>query len=184
MQADRKTVLDFEKIRKTPVVDTTVHDNYMVLLNANSYQKGGWVLHMLRRKLGEEAYWKGIRNYYAKYDGGNANSDDLRNMMEQASGQDLKSFFKQWLYTAGTPHLYITWKYIADKKAVELNITQKQNTLFDFPLEFSIGNKLHTMAVKNKTTTVQIPLKEKPASVIIDPNVNLLSGFEVKEEIE
>jgi aminopeptidase N len=184
MQADRKTVLDFEKIRKTPVVDTTVHSNYMVLLNANSYQKGGWVLHMLRRKLGEEAYWKGIRNYYAKYDGGNANTDDLRAILEQASGQNLEQFFKQWLYAPGTPRLYITWKYNADKKAVELNITQKQNRPFDFPLEFSIGNKLHTMAVKNKTTTIQIPLKEKPASIIIDPNVNLLSGFEVKEEIQ
>ena len=53
-------------------------------------------------------FWKGIRNYYAKYKGSNANTDDLRKVMEQASGQDLKLFFKQWLYTAGHPHLNIS----------------------------------------------------------------------------
>ncbi len=47
--ADRTKVLRFEKLRLTPVVDTAVKNNYMQLLNANSYQKGGWVLHMLRR---------------------------------------------------------------------------------------------------------------------------------------
>ena len=70
--ADRTNVFKFEEKRNSPVVDTTVKGNYMQLLNANSYQKGGWVLHMLRRKLGENMFWKGIRAYYKKYDGGNA----------------------------------------------------------------------------------------------------------------
>ncbi|MGZ3811255.1 MAG: M1 family aminopeptidase, partial [Mucilaginibacter sp.] len=138
LKEDRRTVLEFEKSRKTPVVDTGVHSDYMVLLNANSYQKGGWVLHMLRIKLGDDVYWKGIRAYYAKYKNSNANTDDLRAMMEQASGQNLEPFFKQWLRTPGTPHLTITWKYDAAKKAVELSITQKQETLFEFPLEVSV----------------------------------------------
>ncbi len=184
LKTDRETVLNFEKSSKTPVVDTTVHSNYMVLLNANSYQKGSWVLHMLRRKLGEDAYWKGIRNYYAKYDGSNANTDDLRTVLEQTSGQNLEQFFKQWLYTPGTPHLSITWKYDTSKKAIELHITQKQDVLFDFPLEMSIGGKRHTITVKNKITTLHVPLKVKPSSVVIDPNVNLLAAFLVKEEIQ
>ncbi|HEY8784819.1 MAG TPA: M1 family metallopeptidase [Mucilaginibacter sp.] len=179
LYADRETVLKFEKRRLTPVVDTTVKSNYMQMLNANSYQKGGWVLHMLRRKLGETSFWKGIRYYYAKYDGCDANTDDLREVMEQASGQDLKQFFTQWLYTPGHPQLDINWKYDAAKGVVELNITQRQNTLFEFPLGVSIDHKLRTIYVKDKNTVVHFPITAKPSAVVVDPDVNLLAGFEV-----
>jgi aminopeptidase N len=150
----------------------------MVLLNANSYQKGGWVLHMLRRKLGETTYWKGIRNYYAKYDGGNANTDDLRTVMEQASGQDLKQFFKQWLYTTGTPHLKYAWVYDGDKKVIDITIVQQQESHFEFPLQFMVDNKIQTFAIKNKLTHLKFSVITNPVKVIIDPNVNLLAQFE------
>jgi len=184
LKADRETVFDFEKKRKTAVVDTTVHDNYMVLLNANSYQKGGWVLHMLRRKLGDEAYWKGIRAYYKKYDGKNANSENLRTELENASGQNLQQFFKQWIYTAGAPHLNINWHYNAIKKSVDITVTQKQAVAFDFPLEVSVAGKSHILSVKNKTKSLSIPVKAKPSAISVDPNVNLLAAFEVKEAIQ
>jgi len=177
---DKGTVFNFEKRRQTPVVDTAEH-NYMQLLNANSYQKGGWILQMLRLKLGKEAFWKGIRSYYAKYDGGNANSTDLRVMMEQASGKDLKQFFKQWLYTAGHPKLNIGWKYIAAKNVVELNIVQNQDILFEFPLQIALDKKLQDISIKERITIIQIPVNGKPKTVIADPNVNLLASFEVAE---
>jgi aminopeptidase N len=181
LAADRVTVIKFEKRRLTPVVDTAVKTNYMQLLNANSYQKGGWVLHMLRHKLGDEAFWKGIRNYYAKCDGGNANTDDLRLMLEQASGQDLKLFFKQWLYTAGHPQLDITWKYDAGKKIVALNITQKQAVLYDFQLDIAVNGELHTLNIKNKTTAIKLPANTKILSLKVDPNVNLLADYATAE---
>lgn len=178
---DRTTIFKFEKRRFTPVVDTTEKSDFLQLLNINSYQKGGWVLHMLRRKLGDSLFWKGIRNYYAKYDGGNANTNNLRQVMENASGKDLKQFFKQWLYTPGHPQLSITWKYDTAKGVIMLNILQKQNTLFEFPLELSINNRLHTIPVKDKNTMVQLPATSKPSAIIIDPGVNLLVGYDVVE---
>jgi aminopeptidase N len=184
LQADRNTVLDFEKSRKTAVVDTTVHDNYMVLLNANSYQKGGWILHMLRRKLGDTAYWKGIRSYYAKYENGNANTNDLRTELEKASGQSLEQFFKQWLYSPGTPHLNIYYSYNTAKNKVDLTITQNQAALFNFPLEISVGGETHTVTVKDKVTHVQFVVKQSTGQLVVDPNVNLLAGFKVKEQIQ
>jgi aminopeptidase N len=180
---DRLKVFRFEKSRMTPIVDTTVKSNYMVLLNANSYEKGGWVLHMLRRKLGDETFWKGIRAYYAKYDSSNANTDDLRAVMEQASGQNLQQFFKQWLYTSGHPQLQISWKYNPTKKAVNISIVQKQDGPYEFTLECLIGKKLHKIKVKDKTTTVEIPVKAKPADIKFDQDVNLLARLEVKEEM-
>ncbi len=176
---DRVTVFGFEKRRHTPIVDTLVKSNYMQLLNANSYQKGGWVLHMLRRKLGDAAFWKGIRNYYAKYNGGNAYTSGLQKIMEQASGQDLKRFFQQWVYTPGHPQLNVTWKYDAAKGDIELSVTQKQDLSYQFPLELSIDGQLHTINITNKNTVSRFKVKAKPAKVKMDPNVNLLASFEV-----
>jgi aminopeptidase N len=177
---DREIVFGFEKTMRVPVVDTEIKGNYMQLLNANSYQKGGWVLHMLWRKLGDEAFWKGIRGYYAEYNGSNANTDDFRTVMEKVSGQNLQQFFKQWLYTAGHPQLEITWKYDLAKSAIELNITQKQNSLFEFPLEISVDGQLHNVNIKNKNTVIRFAVKGKP-TVGIDPNVNLLAEFEARQ---
>jgi len=179
--ADRVTVLKFEKRRLSPVVDTAVKGNFMQLLNANSYQKGGWVLHMLRRKLGDTLFWKGIRNYYAKYNGGNANTDDLRKVMEQASGQNLEQFFKQWLYTAGHPHIGITWKYNASANVIELKVNQQQNDLFEFPLEILVDKQLFTIQLTNKSASALFKVSGKPSAIKVDPNVNLLADFEVSE---
>lgn len=175
---DRIKIFQFEKTRYTPVVDTS-RANLVALLNANSYEKGSWVLHMLWHKLGDAAFWKGTRAYYAKYDGGNANTDDFRKVMEQASGQDLRQFFKQWLYTAGHPKLAISWKYDASKKVVNVQVEQKQNSLYDLSLELEIDGKIYPITLKNKTASVQFPAVTKPASVMADPKVNLLGEFEV-----
>ncbi len=179
--ADRATVVKFETKRNTPVVDTAVKGNYMQLLNANSYQKGSWVLHMLRRKLGEDMFWKGIRAYYKKYDGGNANTDDLRQVMEQVSGQNLKLFFKQWLFTSGHPKLNISWKYNNAKHEIYIAIIQEQNALFECPLTVSVNGSKYKINLRDKETRVHYVIKQKPAGVVADPDVDLLASFEIKE---
>ncbi len=180
--ADRRTTIGFESRHLTPVVDTTVKSDFKRLLNANSYQKGGWALHMLRRKLGDTLFWKGIRAYYAKYGGHNANTTDFERAMEQASGQDLHQFFKQWLYTTGHPDIKVTWSYNADEKAAHIAFTQKQTTLFDFPLEYSIDGKLYKINITQKETSVSLSTAAKPVNIVMDPDVNLLAGFEVNAQ--
>jgi len=179
---DRNKVIKFERHRYTPVVDTAVKGYYEQLLNANSYEKGSWTLHMLRRKIGDDLFWKGLRTYYAEYKNKNANTADLEQVMEQTSGQDLHTFFNQWIYNAGHPDLGIVWSYDADKKAVNINITQKQKNLFVFPLQLSVDGKLYTVEVKDKETTISFVSTIKPASIIADPNVDLLAGFDVKAQ--
>lgn len=176
---DRKTVFAFEKQHFAPVVDTTVKDNFMQLLNANSYQKGGWVLHMLRRRLGDDAFWTGIRNYYKKYDGGKASSADLQAELQNASGQDLAQFFKQWIFTPGHLHLSVKWRYDAAEKAVNLEIGQIQNEPYECKLDVSINGEIHTVDIKDKFTTFQIPVANEATSVVLDPNTNLLAEFEL-----
>ena len=178
MQKDRDQVIAFSKKKNIPVVDSVPAKNLMQLLNANSYQKGGWVLHMLRRKLGDSLFWKAIRSYYNSYAGHNASTEDLRKVFENVSHQNLQIFFKQWLYTPGQPKLDIEWKYDAAKKSVSLKVVQLQDNLFTFPLEigFADYNKkiIERINIKDKITEKQFPIKNKPTAIIADPNVNLL----------
>jgi len=179
---DRMKVLKFEKARYTPVVDSAVTGDFIQLLNANSYEKGSWALHMLRHKLGDTLFWKGIRAYYAKYDGYNANTTDFEQTMEQASGQDLHRFFNQWLYNPGHPSLKLVWRYDANNKSVDITITQKQDKLFEFPLTYSMDGKLYMADIKAKDTSIVIAVDAKPAIIKMDPNVELLADFMVFEQ--
>ncbi|WP_448698280.1 M1 family metallopeptidase [Mucilaginibacter sp. AW1-3] len=176
LQQQRRKVTAFAKRRFTPVVDTAVTGNYVQLLNANSYEKGGWVLHMLRRKLGDVVFWQSIRAYYAVYRDKNANTDDLRHVFEIHSGLNLQTFFNQWLRTPGHPKLKVNYVYDDAAKMLNVHVEQTQDYVFEFPLELSVPGvaKIFSFNIKEKTKDIQIPLSEKPATLNIDPDVNLL----------
>lgn len=179
LQADRKKVIAFEKRRLTAIVDTTVKNDYMELLNPNSYEKGGWVLHMLRRAIGEQAFWKGISTYYATYRNKNASSADFEKVMETVSRKDLHTFFHQWLNTPGHPHLTISWKYDPDKKAILIDCIQTGPHIYTFPLELSLDGVVQRIDISHKTTHAEIPFVEKPTTITADPDTNLLADFEI-----
>lgn len=182
LRKDRQKIVAFSEQRFTPMSDASAADDLMQLLNTNSYEKGGWVLHMLRRKLGDSFFWKGIRTYYSTYAGSNANSDDVKNVFEKVSHQDLDMFFKQWVYTAGQPMLEVKWNYDKKKKGVKLVIKQQQENLFTFPLDLVIDKKIFkTIDIKDKITTVLIDDAVKPLLITLDPKVNLLFSASVKE---
>ncbi|MBA4168479.1 MAG: M1 family peptidase, partial [Chitinophagaceae bacterium] len=181
LKANRIRVTDFYKKKQRPVVDSSV-TNYMELLNVNSYEKGGWVLHMLRRQLGDSTFWKGIRNYYNKYAGKNAVTDDFRKSMEESSGRDLKQFFQQWLYTAGHPVLHIDHSF--SNKMLTVTITQQQEHLFQFPFTIIIrgngndGDLTKATRIDKKSISFSVPMENAPADIIPDPFTSLL--FEEK----
>jgi len=176
MESARTRVLKYYEKNPEPVIDTTL-TNLMDLLNPNSYQKGAWVLHMLRHDLGDSIFIKGLQLYYDRFYNSNALTEDLRNVMEEVSGRNLEIFFRQWLYTKGQPELRIWHEKGKKKGTIEVYIEQKQVPLFEFNLELLIkGNsidRIDNVAVKKKITKIVIPLA---ADVVItpDPNVNLL----------
>lgn len=182
LRKQRSEIIDYSKEHATPVVDSSQSHHLMNLLNDNSYQKGAWVLHMLRRKTGDSLFWKAIRLYYKTYAAGNASTADLRKVFEEVSHQNLETFFRQWLYEPGQPELKINWNYNQLHKEVELNITQTQDNLFKFPLAVRFSDEKNTVTetieVKEKETQKKIPLNFVPTQAIVDPNVDLL--FQLK----
>lgn len=182
---DRLQGLAFAKQKSRPVVDFSTND-YLQLLNANSYQKGGWVLHMLRRQLGDSTFWNSLRTYYNEFAGKNAVTDDFRRILEKTSGKDLKKFFEQWLYTAGHPWLDVEWKFDKTSKSTQVTIRQLQNVPFEFPLEIQLmlpvqNTLIRTVEVKEKITTISMPSTSEPKTLIADPNANLFFEVSVKQ---
>jgi aminopeptidase N len=184
MRIDRDQVIAFVKTSHKPVVDST--KDLMELLNANSYQKGSWVLHMLRRELGDTVFRRSIRQYYAQYAGKNAETSDLQKVFENVSGKSLQQFFKQWLFTPENPSLDISWSYDAKNQKVNLHIRQLQNSLFQFPLSFSFSlpsNKkaIHHTIIDKREMDVSFPANSKPSIVIADPSTSLLFEAKISE---
>ena len=173
LQKERDEVIDFVKDNHNPVVDSL--SSYMDLLNANSYQKGAWILHMLRNEVGDSVFHKIIQTYYQQYKGGNADTRDFEAVAEKVSGKSLKWFFDQWLYRPGIPQLLIEKK--VDNDDVKLRITQ-QGVKFDFPLEVLFlradGSSLkQTIDVNDQMVEFKIKVPDVK-SVIIDPDTKLL----------
>ncbi len=184
MKKDRDDVISFSHKQMIPVVDTISAPDPMALLNANSYQKGGWVLHMLRRKIGDSLFIKGLQVYFATYSGHNASTANLQSVFEGVSKQNLTDFFHQWVYTPGQPTLNISWSYNDSKKSVTLKIEQTQKAVFQFPLEIVFVNAEKTISsniqVMDRLMQVTLPIAFEPLQITIDPHSNLLFEATVK----
>ena len=176
MKSARDRVLGFSLKYTAPVVDTTVTD-LMRLLNANSYEKGAWVLHMLRRKLGDDLFWKGMRLYYEDFRNKNSITSDFQKEMEKASNINLETFFKQWLFTSGQPDLKISTSAGKKEGFIDLLIEQTQDHLFSFDLDIQIkdsyGLQLVKIPVSDRITRMTVKT-DKILEIIPDPNTNLL----------
>lgn len=180
----RAQVLQLEqKLPDTPVIHRNLSDMTKVLNNL-VYQKGGWFLHMLRTEVGTETFWKAIREYYRRYQNGNASTAELRAIFEQASGKPLDWLFTQWLTRAGVPRLEGLWRYDAAKKVVEVTVNQTQTAL-PYRLRLDVGivsvpgtpPRVVTMDLSSKQGVQTFSVDAAPSAVVLDPRTTLLADF-------
>ena len=103
------------------------------------YNKGAAVLHMLRRLLGDEAFYRGIRRFYAESRYRKVGSEDLRAAMEAESGVSLSRFFERWIYGSSLPRLTFSShvEASADGQEVVLNFKQAGD-VFDVPVTVTL----------------------------------------------
>lgn len=175
---DRERVIRFYQRYPAPIIDTLQTD-YSRLLNANSYQKASWFLHMLRYKLGDKDFFAGLRKYYADFRNSTALTSDFRKEMEAVSGTNLKMFFDQWLRQSGQPELKWNW---TQNKNLELNIRVEQvqnDAIFTFPLEIAVfyedeSQENITIDMDSKTASTNFPASKKVSRIELDPEVKLL----------
>jgi aminopeptidase N len=181
LQRSRAQILQTEqKLPDTPVIHRNLADMSKVL-NGLVYQKGAWVLHMLRAEVGTEHFWTAIRDYYRRYRDQNASTAELRAVFEQVSGKDLGWFFSQWLHRAGVPKVGGSWRYLPARKAIEVTVSQTQAAeSFRLPIQIGIAGKagelprVERIELTGRSATRLINVDAEPATVTIDPNTWLL----------
>ncbi len=179
MNEQRQKVISYYRQNPSPVVDTTITEIRQVL-NTNTYQKASWVLHMLRKEVGDSAFFHGIRNYYRTYQHANALTGDFQRTMEQASQRDLNLFFKQWLWIGGHPILSGQWTYDQNRKKVTIKIKQIQSSLFETQLDIGLiaesgALEKHTIVMlKKKDSEFEFAFEKRLKSVKLDPDTWLL----------
>ena len=153
-----------------------------------TYQKGAWVIHMLRDLIGEKNFKKGIQNYYAKYFNANTTTDEFRAEMEKVSGKNLKLFFKQWLYQPINPTINANWTYNASTKKLQIRLNQAQQFLYNVPVEIGYYKKgsttptILTMNLKDKDQVFSFPLAADPEKLELDPRNVLLNDGKMSKE--
>jgi aminopeptidase N len=176
LKRSRVSVFAIEK--RNPQL-AVIHDNIAdtrKIVNGLVYQKGGWTLHMLRKLVGTEAFWNGIRGYYSRHRDANVCTDDFRQAMEESSGMKLNWFFQQWLKRPGSPSVEGDWQYHPDAKRLELNLVQAQAAgPYRLPIEIGIqleGSpelRIDPIELAEKKQHFEIKLDKPPLSVTLDP---------------
>ena len=187
--AKRLVYNHYKTDKESSIVHNNLKDMKDVLTYSLQYQKGAWVLHMLRNYIGEDNFRKGIRNYYKKYYNSTTTTNQFKTEMEVVSGMNLDTFFDQWLYKGGNMVLDGNWKFDEKKGRIEVNLNQVQNDgyLFEMPVELGISyndknlEKIQTVKLEKEKGRFYIASDSKPISIKIDPNTKLLAIWDFNE---
>ncbi|HEX6730482.1 MAG TPA: M1 family metallopeptidase, partial [Pyrinomonadaceae bacterium] len=178
MEKAAEAYFEFEKKNSIPIHDRETVD-LLKLLNANNYQKGAWVLHMLRMRLGDEVFFRGIRAFYERHKNGIASTEDLRTALEKTSGKALREFFARWIYESGHPRYELSWTWDDKRRGAQISLKQLQaGNAFTDPVELLIATETNTQSITlipdRKEVVSLVPLERKPTRIDLDPRFTLL----------
>lgn len=159
------------------------YDQREDMFDAFSYNKGGQILHMLRKYVGDDAFYASLKLYLETNKFKTAEAHNLRLAFEEVTGQDLNWFFNQWFYAKGHPELDVKKSYDATTKKVKLEITQKQDfkvaPLYKLPIDIDIyvnGNKERKRIwIDDVKNTILLDASSNPDLVNFDAERQLLA---------
>ncbi|MBI2896827.1 MAG: HEAT repeat domain-containing protein [Deltaproteobacteria bacterium] len=156
------------------------------LFDRHLYEKAGAVLHMLRRKLGEEGFWRSIQLYLERHRGGAVETTDLVRAIEETTGRSIRRFFDQWVHSAGFPELEAIYAWDGDARLARLTIRQKRTegtNLFhlELPVFFGKGSarECREIVVAEEHETFAFALPFEPERVVIDPWEDVLGRIKL-----
>ncbi len=183
MRKQRDAVIRFHNKNKLPLKDT-ISTNTQEMLNTNAYQKGAWILHMLREQVGKELFWKAIARYYDTYKYSNATSKDFIYIFEQVTHRDFTQYYEEWICQSGHPIISYTFEKTSENSKIKFHQNQSEN--FHFSLDFLVlyednTEELKTLFFTDKDVTLELASTKKVRSIRLDPNLKLL--FEEKNKI-
>ena len=145
------------------------------------YDKGAWVLHMLRHIVGDEDFFQGMKDYAADFAYSNASTPDFQATMETTSGRSLGDFFTRWVYQAGEPAYTWGWRAASTPAGwvTHVRIDQTQPGLFHMPIDLRVvapsGNVTFTVDDTLAGQDFALPpVPSAPTDVLFDPDYWIL----------
>ena len=160
-------------------IATPYYPNPGSMFDANTYEKGGLVIHALRRVMGDEAFFKGMGHYLTKCGYTSVTTQDLIAALEESSGMKLQAFFDQWVFKPGHPILKYDWTYDKAGKQIKLHISQKQaltdgTPIYNIALPVGIWNgkmwDVQTVALTQREQDFMLPYAIPTEVLLLDPN--------------
>jgi len=158
-----------------------------------SYAKGGQILHMLRKAVGDDAFFASLKKYLENRKFKSAEIHDLRLAFEEVTGLDMNWFFNQWfMVKGGHPIIDVTNNFNAAEGMVELTVEQKQNfkdlPVYELPLEIDVYENgkatRHHIVIKEAKQTFKFKASAKPQLVNFDAERQLLAAINYKKSLE
>ncbi len=153
------------------------------MFDSHTYPKGALVLHMLRRRLGDEAFFRAIGCYLHKHAFQVVDTNDLIRAFSASTGINVEPFFDQWVFRPGHPIIDYRWKYDEGSRQVNVQVAQLQDPRegaplysIEMPVGIIAGGKLQVIAigVNQPVTELRIPSATKPDAVLLDPGHDIL----------
>jgi hypothetical protein len=140
------------------------------------YDKGAAVLHMLRRLIGDDAFFAGMRRFYAESRFRKVGSEDLRQAMEAESGQPLERFFERWVYNATLPKIAFSYRVETASQGSEAVLHFEQSgEVFDLPVTVTV------QYVDRKVADVVVPVRERAVDVRV-PLAGPIKAIDVSKD--
>jgi aminopeptidase N len=179
------------RLYPVPIVNPNF-DGDSVEYEGDVYNKAGWVLRMLREKLGDHDFFAALRHYLEVNRGQNVVTADLAKAIEQATSTSIDKFFYQWLYRAGAPEFDVSYTYDSSARQVTLKVAQTQKIeglvgLFDVPIEVEIttvgGRKSYPIEVNEATQIFTFPSDGEPLMVLFDKGDKLFKRVTFKKDL-
>jgi aminopeptidase N len=165
-----------------PLADPAPED----LFGFDSYYKGAWVLHMLRQQIGDEAFFRLLPTYHARFRDGVASSADFQGIAEEISGQDLDQFFEQWVYGRGMPQLDLYWRQ--EGESVDVLVCQRQEQTFTLALDLELVRSAQeqqaVVELEQRATFASFSVPFGVNRVIPDPEQRVLAQVNVEMRSE
>jgi aminopeptidase N len=149
------------------------------LFGFNSYNKGAWVLRMLRGEIGDEAFFDTLRTYHERFKNSVASTVDFQAVAEEVSGQDLDWFFDQWVYGQRIPNLAVNWQQRTGG-SLQVQVCQRQDDLFLFDLPLVVigdgaQRASQTLEVDEIEERITLPVGFAVTEIQVDPNQAVLA---------
>ncbi len=157
------------------------------------YEKGAWVIHMIRKKVGDELFFNALRDYYERNKFGSASTVMLKEIFELHCGIDLSKFFDQWIYSQIEKPVYIV-SYSTSKHEKDyictINVEQKQPSMYfenEILLQLTLEDKTkleHRILNRTRNQVITVKSDLPVSNLILDPENDLLKKVIYRKNID